>query len=196
MAAQLAFLEPAELPPDAIEVGRIADAWGVKGWFKIIAYSASPEALFSSKRWLLLPPEPRAGVVAKEQLFKTPQLLKIQVAKVHADTVVVQADGVDDRNTAELLRGCRIFIARSSFPTTAKDEFYWVDLIGCTVVNREGVTLGIVKDLMATGPHTVIVAELESSGKLLETLIPLVNAYVDNVSLPDKRITVDWQLDD
>jgi len=36
------------LPADAIEVGRIADAWGIKGWFKVLPYSANPEALFSA----------------------------------------------------------------------------------------------------------------------------------------------------
>jgi 16S rRNA processing protein RimM len=195
MAAMLAFLEPAELPPDAIEVGRIADAWGIKGWFKVIPYSASPEALFSSKRWFLLPPEKRAGVVAKEPLFNGTQQIKICITKEHSDGVVAQADGVDDRNTAELLKSCRIFIGRSSFPSAAKDEYYWVDLIGCAVVNREGVALGVVKDLMATGPQTVIVAEREVEGKAVETLIPFVDAYVDSVSLSDKRITVDWQLD-
>jgi 16S rRNA processing protein RimM len=195
MANTLAFLEPAELPSDAIEVGRIADAWGIKGWFKIIPYSASPEALFSSKRWFLLPPEKRAGVVAKEPLFNTPQLLKIRSTKEHADTIVVQADGVDERNLAELLKSCRIFISRQSFPSPSKGEYYWVDLLGCEVVNREGLVLGIVTDLMATGPQTVIVAEREVQAKAVETLIPFVDAYVDNVSLADKRITVDWQLD-
>jgi len=42
----LTGLETAELPADAIEVGRIADAWGIKGWFKVLPYSADPEALF------------------------------------------------------------------------------------------------------------------------------------------------------
>ena len=41
-------IELAELPADAIEVGRIADAWGVKGWFKVLPHSADPQALFSS----------------------------------------------------------------------------------------------------------------------------------------------------
>jgi 16S rRNA processing protein RimM len=45
------------LPADAVEVGRIADAWGIKGWFKVLPYSADPEALFSSKRWFILPSE-------------------------------------------------------------------------------------------------------------------------------------------
>ena len=199
MAAKLAFLEPAQLPSDAIEVGRIGEAWGIKGWFKIIAYSASPEALFSCKEWILLPPEPRAGksagVVAKEPLFKTPQLFKILTAKEHSDGIVAQADGVDDRTTAELLKNCRIFISRSAFPAAKKDEYYWVDLMGLEVVNREGVVIGSVKDLMATGPTTVIVAERTVEGKPVETLIPFVDAHVDAVSLADKRITVDWQLD-
>jgi 16S rRNA processing protein RimM len=195
MAATLAFLEPAELPSDAIEVGRIGDAWGIKGWIKIIPYSASPEALFSCKHWFLLPPEKRAGVVAKAPLFTGTQQIKIRIAKEHSDGIVAQADGVDDRNTAELLKSCRIFISRESFPTAAKDEYYWVDLLGCKVVNREGVSLGTVKDLISTGPQTVIVAEREVEGKVVETLIPFVDAYVDTVSLADQRITVDWQLD-
>ena len=49
--------EPAELPADAVEVGRILDAWGLKGWFKVLPHSASPEALFSAKSWFLLPPD-------------------------------------------------------------------------------------------------------------------------------------------
>ena len=35
-------LEPAELPADAVEVGRILDAWGIQDWFKVQPYSASP----------------------------------------------------------------------------------------------------------------------------------------------------------
>ena len=59
----IAGLEAAELPADAIEVGRIADAWGVKGWFKVISFSAEPEALFSSKRWIWGQPAQQAFVL-------------------------------------------------------------------------------------------------------------------------------------
>jgi 16S rRNA processing protein RimM len=196
MSDTLPCLESAQLPADAIEVGRIADAWGIKGFFKVIPYSASPEALFSSKRWYLLPPEPRPGVVLKAQAaFTGCQRIKIRSAKEHSDTIVVEADGCDDRNMAELLRSARIFIARSSFPTAASDEFYWVDLMGLAVVNREGIALGVVKDLISTGPQTVMVIEAEVEGKKVETLIPFVSVYVDDVSLENKRITVDWQAD-
>ncbi len=62
-------LEAADLPADAIEVGRIADAWGIKGWFKVFPYSADPEALFSSKRWYLLPAEKGAKTFSGSQML-------------------------------------------------------------------------------------------------------------------------------
>jgi 16S rRNA processing protein RimM len=182
-------LEPATLPDDAVEVGRILDAWGIKGWFKIQPHSASPEALFSSKRWFLQPtergPRPFEGTV----------LLRIVQAKEHSDSVVASAEDIPDRNTAERLKGSRIFISRSSFPTPSPDEFYWVDLMGLQVINREGVELGTVTDLMATGPNTVLVLQWQAQGQTHERMIPFVNAYVDRVDLSARRILVDWQPD-
>ncbi len=203
----LPHLEFADMPADAIEVGRIADAWGIKGWFKVLPHSASPEALFSSKRWYLLPSDRQAG--ASKSLGQTaaalavtsasqPVVLKIKEAKDHADTVVACSLDVVDRNQAEALKGARIFVPRSSFPTAGADEYYWVDLLGLDVFNREGVALGQVKDLMSTGPQTVLVltqASEEDGKPPLEHMIPFVAAFVDNVDLPGRKITVDWQLD-
>lgn len=182
-------LEPAALPADAIEVGRILDAWGIKGWFKVLSHSASPEALFSSKRWYLQPSEKGA------KTFSGTVLLKVREAKEHSDSIVACAQDVDDRSAAEALKGARIFIPRSSFPTAGDDEYYWVDLIGLDVVNREGVALGQVTDLLSTGPQTVLVVGFEHEGKPQERMIPFVAAFVDGVDLPAKRITVDWQPD-
>ncbi len=182
-------LEAAELPADAIEVGRILDAWGIKGWFKVLPYSADPEALFSSKTWFLLPTE--KGV----KTFSGVGQLSIKEAKIHSGTVVACAHGVEDRNAADSLRGARILIARSSFPSAQKDEYYWVDLIGLEVINREGVTQGHVRDLLTTGPQTVLVIDQVQDGKPVEIMIPFVAVYVDDVNLAERRILVDWQAD-
>ena len=182
-------LESAELPADAIEVGRIADAWGIKGWFKVLPYSASPEALFSSKRWFLQPAERGA------KTFSGTVLLKIKEAKEHSDSVVATSVEVPDRNAAELLKGARIFVSRASFPTPDTDEYYWVDLMGLDVVNREGVALGAVRELLHTGPQTVLVLAYEEETKAKERMIPFVSAYIDTVDLAGRRITADWQPD-
>ena len=182
-------LEAAELPADAIEVGRIADAWGIKGWFKVLPYSADPEALFSSKRWFLMPAERGA------KTFSGVARLAIMEAKNHSDTVVASAHGVTDRDAAEALRGARIFISRVNFPTAGEDEYYWVDLIGLDVINREGVTLGTVSELLSTGAQTVLVIDYLEEGKTVQRMVPFVAHYVDDVNLAKRRITVDWQPD-
>ena len=177
-------------PADAIEVGRILDAWGVKGWFKVQPFAADPQALFSTRRWFLKAPEGalRPGAAA------IPSLLKIAQSREHGDVVVAQVHDVDDRSAAEALRGGRVFVPRASFPTPAADEFYWVDLIGLAVRNREGVALGRVVGLVETGPHCVLRVQPEAADAA-ELLIPFVDAYVDRVERDARLIEVDWQAD-
>lgn len=191
-------LTQSSLPDDALEVGRILDAWGIKGWLKILPHSNDPEALFSAKTWFLQVPEAkfRPGFTA----FSGTVSLQVDEAKIHSGTVVAKFAGLDDRNMAEALRGARIFLSRSSFPAAATDEYYWVDLIGLNVVNREGVALGSVRDLMTTGPQSVLCIEYtttqeDGTSVVAERMIPFVSAYVDAVDIAGKRITVDWQPD-
>jgi 16S rRNA processing protein RimM len=182
-------------PDDAIEVARIVDAWGLKGWIKLQPFAADPQALFSSRQWHLLPPVqalPGAGTI--------PPLLHITQAKTHGDTVVAIARELTDRDAARALRGARVFVSRSSFPTAPDDEFYWVDLIGAEVFNRDGCLLGRVTSLIDTGPHSVLCvrrpdAAPDASDAVAERLIPFVAVYVDRVDLKARRIEVDWALD-
>jgi 16S rRNA processing protein RimM len=184
-------------PEDAVEVGRIIDAWGVKGWIRVQAFAADPQALFSSRRWFLKPPE-GPGPARAPSVAALPPILRITEAKRHGDGVVAQAKDVEDRTAAEALRGARIFVSRASFPTADADEYYWVDLIGLTVVNLQGETLGTVTGLLDTGPHSVlrIAPHGAAAGdEAAERLVPFVAAYVADVDLGQRRITVDWGLD-
>ena len=188
-SSHMPVLEAATLPADAVEIGRIADAWGIKGWFRVIAHSSDPQALFTAKEWFLQPPEKGA------KLFAGTVLLPVKQARVHGDGIVATSPEVPDRNAAEALRGARIFVAREHFPQAEEGEYYWVDLLGLAVTNREGVSLGVVRDLLSTGPQTVLVLAYEEGGKQHERMIPFVDAYVDKVDLQAKMIVADWQPD-
>ena len=208
-------------PDDAVEVGRIVGAWGVKGGIRVKPFSADPQALFSTKRWFLQAPAvtgpgprgplaPQAPVPARPPAAARkpparvtwPCLLRIVQAREHGDHVVATAQDLADRDAAEALAGARIFVSRASFPTPQADEFYWVDLIGLAVRNREGVTLGTVAGLLETGPTSVLRvqpgaagAEGTGAGEEAELLIPFVSAYVDKVDLSGRCVHVDWQPD-
>lgn len=214
--------EPA-FPDDAVEVGRILGAWGIKGGIRVQPFSRDPKALFSSRRWFLKPPE-AAGAVAPPPSVAgaapaagrgatrparagaaavpapLPRLLRITSSKEQGDAVVATAQELPDRNAAEAMKGARVFVSRSSFPTAGDGEFYWIDLIGLAVVNRQGEALGTVTDLLDTGAHSVLRirrpdAAPDAPLDAAERLVPFVAAFIDDVNLAERRITVDWGLD-
>jgi len=199
LAAPDDALEPA-FPDDAVEVGRVLGAWGIKGGIRVQPFSKAPAALFSSRRWFIKPPETPVAGLKPGGAVAYPRLLRITSSKEQGDSVVATAQELPDRNAAEAMRGARIFIGRASFPTAGDGEFYWIDLIGLDVVNRDGATLGTVTDLIDTGAHSVLRIRRPDAveGAPLdqtERLIPFVAAFIDDVNLAERRITVDWGLD-
>ena len=184
-------------PADALEVGRIGDAWGLKGWFKVQSYASPPEAILSARRWHLRPSSRAPSTL------HLPSVLEIREVREHGDGIVAIAEGIADRSGAEALRGARIYIGRASFAQAGVDEFYWADLVGLEVANRDGIVLGEVIGLIDTGPHSVLrIAPprpaQDAGGPVAaadERLIPFVSAYVDTVDLAGRRIVVDWGLD-
>ncbi|HEX2540604.1 MAG TPA: ribosome maturation factor RimM [Caldimonas sp.] len=176
-------------PADALEVGRIGEAWGLQGWFKVHPYADPPEALRAARQWYLKPPEGRPSLVAG-----LPPSLEIARVREHGDGLVASARGIADRDGAESLRGARVFVPRSHFPSAAEDEFYWADLIGCSVVDRQGADLGSVVGLFDTGPQSVLRVR-PAGADSEERLIPFVSPYVDSVDLTVRRIVVDWGAD-
>ena len=203
-------------PDDAIEVGRILGAWGIKGGIKVLPFAADPQALFSARRWFLKPaeaskkpssPAPAAGksVAAVTPAHKTPAqkaalaaplpfALNVQGVREQGDAIVATAPEIADRDAAEAMKGVRVFVSRSTFPKTADGEFYWIDLIGLSVFNRDQVALGDVVGLIDTGPHCVLRIQPAEAGAE-ERLVPFVAAFVDAVDMPGRRIVVDWGLD-
>jgi 16S rRNA processing protein RimM len=187
---------------DVHEVGRIVDAWGVKGWVKVQPHADDPQALLRARRWLLQPPEGPLG--APLPGGSLPPFIAIEQARRHGEFVVALPEGHADRDAAERLRGARVLVGRSAFPRPARDEYYWVDLIGLDVVNREGVVLGTVAGLLDNGAQAVLRVQPQpaaasdptpAEASAAERMIPFVSAYVDDVDLEARCIRVDWGLD-
>ncbi len=179
----------ASWPSDAVEVGHVVGAWGVKGGVKIAPESSDATSLLATKRWWLRPKT--IGRINHSSSISYEVLSK----RVQGDGVMAMLAGIDDRDQAQALVGATIYVPRSAFPKAGKGEFYWVDLIGCEVFNREGLALGRVDGLIDTGVHSVLRVVDASAVEPTERLIPFVDAYVDKTDLKTRRIDVDWGLD-
>ncbi|GAB7527427.1 ribosome maturation factor RimM [Paraburkholderia sp. 2C] len=189
-------------PDDAIEVGAIVDAYGLKGWVKLAAHAGGGQggdALLNAKRWWLLK-APQHGQLQGGARAQDRKSVPVKQSKVHGDSIVAQLGGLADRDEALLLRGYRVYVRRSDFPALEADEYYWVDLLGLDVVNEAGVELGKVADMIDNGAQSVLRIEYPAAGTdgkpaTGERLIPFVGVYVKTVDQTAKRIIVDWEAD-
>jgi len=161
-----------------IVMGRIVAPFGVRGWLKVNSWAAPPEGLLQYEDWWLS----RGDGDWQEA--------KVAEGQMHGNNVLVRLDGCDDRGAAERYKGLEVCVPRGALPPASEGEYYWADLVGMEVDNRQGDLLGTVSGLLETGANDVLVVQGDR-----ERLIPFTTPVVVGVDAAARRITVDWELD-
>lgn len=161
-----------------VAMGYIKGAFGVKGWVKVAVSTEHTDSLLDYPVWQL----------SKNNVSHSYTLENGHVA---GDGLQVKFAEINDRDTAQLLRGYTVEIRRSDFLPAEEGAYYWTDLVGLPVSNRQGQLLGKVSSLMETGAHDVLVVD----GSYGHKLIPFVAHYIDSVDLDQGSIVVDWGTD-
>ncbi len=162
-------------------MGEVAAPYGVRGWVKVRAHTEEPQTLLRHATWRVK--SPRAAEWQEKELV---------AGRVHADMLVAQLSGVASREAALALKGWWIGVPRSALPAARPGELYWADLVGMTVVNRAGVTLGKVAEVTTHGAHPLLRVARAAGSSGPERLIPYVPAIVLRVDVQGGLIDVDW----
>lgn len=161
-----------------VVLGRIAAAFGVKGWVKVLSYTEPRESILDYEHWLL----------GRGNAWQTAEL---EEGKAHGKSVIAKLARVGDRGAAVELIGFDVAVRRDQLPATGRGEYYWTDLEGLQVVHRDGSALGKVAYVIATGANDVLVVDGDR-----ECLIPFVPGEVIlDVDLARGVISVDWEWD-
>ncbi|MBU2916582.1 MAG: 16S rRNA processing protein RimM [Psychrosphaera sp.] len=167
---------------ELILVGKIGAPYGIKGWFKINAYTEISEGIFDYSPWFIT-------------LNGQQHQVKAVNGRRHNKGLIAKFDNVESRDDAEAWLHGEIYVAASQLPELAGDEFYWRDLNGMTVKAINGYDLGIVSGLMETGSNDVLVVDAKRNdafGKT-ERLIPYIqDDVIISVNKEENTITVDW----
>lgn len=163
-----------------IPVGKISGAFGVKGWVKVYSFT-----------------DPRENILSYSPLYLSRKgewvEVKVVGGRLQGKGVVMSLSGVTDRDQVLPLVGVELAIAKTQIKPAGKDEYYWSDLIGMSVVNVQDEQLGEVESLLENGAHDVLVVLNKDK---TERLIPFVlDDIVELVDLGNKVIRVDWELD-
>jgi 16S rRNA processing protein RimM len=154
-------------------MGRVAGAYGVRGWLKVAPGGGVLDTLAAVPEWWI---GGRAYAVSE--------------ARAHGATVVAKLAGLESREQVQGLRGEEVSVRREALPPPAEGHYYLDDLLGLEVVNEQGERLGVVQRIFSNGAQDV----LEVAGERMH-LMPWVASVVRHVDLPGGRITVEWQVD-
>ena len=160
-----------------ILLGRVLGAFGVRGELKLHSFTDPPAKVLKYQPWVLV----HRGVEREIANAR---------GRDTAKGVLLTLPEVVDRDQAEALAGAEIWVPRSRLPAPKPGEYYWVDLEGLRVVNREGVLLGTVSHLFETAANDVIVVAGDR-----ERLVPFLDDYVLGVDFDARQVTVDWDPD-
>ena len=153
-------------------IGKIVGAKGISGEIKVESWADSPEDFCN---------------ISKIFMDLDSQELDIISMKVHRSQVIMKIKSINDRNSAESLRGKILYAYREDIPLE-EDRYFIEDLIGCKVIDSETHhEYGILKNVMNTGANDIY--EVKSkNGK--EYLVPIIEGTVKNIDLEIETIEI------
>ncbi|MCB9943646.1 MAG: 16S rRNA processing protein RimM [Geminicoccaceae bacterium] len=157
---------------DLVRLATVATAHGVRGALKLRCYTDDPRNVADY------------GPVFDES---GKRLFELRVDGVVKGGVIVQADGIADRNAAELLRGKDLFVPRGRLPEADDDEFYPDDLVGLDVIGPDGVRVGTVTAVHDFGAGDVLAFE-DDDGR--EYMLPFIEQYVPAIDLDMRQVSI------
>lgn len=150
-----------------LETGEIVNTHGIAGEVKLMPWSDSPAFLLDFKT-----------------LYVDGKPLEVQSARVHKTALLVKFKGYEDVNAAMALKGRRVSIVRKD-AKLAPGQFFLADLIGLTVKNEAGETVGVLKEVLTPSHQNVYVVEGESTH-----MIPAVPEFVKRVDVDGGEMVV------
>src|SRR6202161_4575366 len=161
-------------PSALIQLGFVGAPFGVRGWIKLRSHRDPPARLLEHRNLVL-----GQGGVRRSY--------RVEASGRSGGALTVKLAGIEDRDQAQALRGAQFGVPRSKLPQRDDRDFYRADLIGCEVVNLEGIVLGAVQHFIETPAQVLMVVRGTQ-----EFWIPAVPQHLRRVDLQARRVVVDW----
>lgn len=157
--------------PARICVGKIATSHGVRGWVKVHCYADDPDVLQTC-----------GPLFTSETGDKT---LTVKLKTATNTHWLAEVLGVADRDAADRLRGTELYLDRDALPEI-DDGYYHADLIGLSVVNDDGATIGVVSALDNFGASDLVEVKPQVGQAFY---VPLTDDYA-TIEIENNRVVI------
>jgi 16S rRNA processing protein RimM len=158
---------------ELIKIGQITAPHGIRGEVRVFPLTDFPER-FTTLRQVLLGPEARPTSVRCRGTVK--------------NLIILQVDGVEDRDQAEKLRLHYLQIPKSELYPLSEGQYYLFDLVGLNVIDPTGAPLGKLVAVDQTNPvHDLYVVEMAPRKRYM---VPAVKAFVKEIDLQKGHVVI------
>lgn len=163
-----------------VRIGVVSAPFGVRGELKCDYTTDHPEWIPGRSSYLLL--DPRSNECLE---------LKTAAVKLREQDFLIHFEGFDAPEPLKRFTGWELVYSatRGELPREKPDEVYLFELAGLEVRNPEGERLGLVKDILDTGPHFLL--ELDAPG---EPLFPYIDQHIVEVNLAEGYLVTSYPL--
>ena len=160
-----------------ISIGKVLSPHGVGGLVKVFPYTDFPERISLLQEVDLLSDQGRKKYV-------------IENGSIYGRFWLVKFSGINNRDEAAGLNGRLMVIPREDRLPLPDGSFYHDQLVGLQVYSVQGEFIGVIKDIITTGGHDLLVVDRPESVRK-QVLIPAVGKFIREVNMTEKRINVD-----
>lgn len=158
-------------------VGKIVNTHGIKGEVRVISKTDFKEERYKKGNILY--------IVLKNQ--HDPIEVKVASHRVHKNFDLLTFEGYTNVNEVEKFRDAIIKVSETQLGALEDDEFYFHEIIGCTVRTNKGEEIGKVTEILTPGANDVWVVK-NTANK--EILIPYIEDVVKEVNVQNKEIII------
>lgn len=159
---------------DLLQVGVITGTHGLKGEVKVFPTTDDKERFLDLEEVLL---------DTGDELLE----LKVEYCKFFKKFVFVKFEGLDDINGVEKYKRCPLLVTRDNAVELEEDEYFVADLLGLTIVDDSGVTIGKLENVIETGANDVYEVLTEDGGRIL---LPAIKECILDVDMEEGIILV------
>ncbi|RFU68834.1 ribosome maturation factor RimM [Bacillus sp. V59.32b] len=158
-------------------VGKIVNTHGIMGEVRVISRTDFHEERYKPGNTLYLFKENENEPIA----------LKIISHRIHKNFDLLTFEDYTNVNLSERLKGGILKVPESQLGELDEGEFYFHEIIGCTIFTDEDVEIGKISEILTPGANDVWVVK-GKGGK--DILIPYIDDIVSEIDINSKKITI------
>ncbi|TFE25018.1 ribosome maturation factor RimM [Cohnella luojiensis] len=160
-----------------LNIGKIVNTHGIKGEVKVWPQTDFPDVRFKAGNKLLMFP-PETG---------EPITIEVVSSREQKNMFVLKLNGFDNINQVEKYKGWELKVSDEERVPLPEGEYYFRDIVGCSVETDEGEALGTITDILSPGANDIWVVKM-AKGK--ELLLPVIDDVILDVDIASRKVKV------